>query len=306
MAARVIDADQPIDVRQLCCLFYGQPGSRKTSLAQTADDPITLAFDEGIYRAYGRKRAVMFESWHDVVAFDVGRHRTVIVDTIGMALDLLAAALINDNPKNANRMGGLSLPGFGALRDQFKQWVSRVKSRGVDLVFIAHEREDKNGEEPYFRPDIVGGSYATLMNICDVVGYLHFAGGRRMLDLAPTDTWMAKIPPWGRAGSMELPDFGSQPRFLADLMAEAKSSMGRVSAASSDAVRVVDGWRQFLDGVLDCDDAGSRLELFNDELPKMSGLANGIKSQVWHLVNKFAADQGWRYDQSVKRFVEIR
>src|ERR1700682_4168205 len=99
MSVKVIESTDPIEVTQLCVLVYGQPGSRKSSLAQTADEPMTLAFDPGIYRAFGRTRAALFETWSDVSAFDPGPSKTLVADTVGMLLDKLSAAIIADNPK---------------------------------------------------------------------------------------------------------------------------------------------------------------------------------------------------------------
>lgn len=245
MAARLILPTDPIEVRQLCCLIYGQPGARKSSLAQTADEPITLAFDEGIYRAYGRRASALFDSWEDVLSFDLSPYKTIVVDTAGMCLEKLALSIIADNPKHGNRLGGLSLQGYGVLKTQFAQWVQRIRQGGKDLVFTAHETEERNGDETYHCPDLVGSNYNTLMNHCDLVGYSHFESGKRCISWNPTDRWMAKTPPCGWA-TMPLPDFGKEPKFLARLIAEAKASMGRVSAESAEVASEVDKWRKLL------------------------------------------------------------
>lgn len=297
MAAKLILPTEPMAVENLCVLLYGQPGARKTSLAQTADAPITFAFDPGIYRAYGRKDAVLFDSWADVLRFDAGPYKTVVVDTIGMCLDKLAAAVIAENPKNGNRLGGLSLPGFGALKESFKQWVGQVRRRGQTLVFVAHEKAEKNGDEPYYCPDIVGGSYNTLMNVCDAVGYLHFEGGRRVIDFAPTDRFMAKVPPWDRDSHIALPDFGKEPAFLANLIAEAKASMGRVSAASAQVSAAVKEWQDFLA------DPATTLGQLNQKLPALGKLDKAAKAQVWGLIEKEAAECMWDFDKATRQFV---
>src|SRR4051812_16742096 len=65
---KLIRATDPIAVKSICVLVYGQPGSRKTSLAQTADLPFTMAFDPGIYRAFGRRDCSQFDqySWDQI------------------------------------------------------------------------------------------------------------------------------------------------------------------------------------------------------------------------------------------------
>jgi hypothetical protein len=317
MPAKLIEPTEVIPVNQLVTLVYGQPGSRKSSLAQTADNPFTLAFDPGIYRAYGRKGCAMFETWGDVV--ELGRDadqfaagqapkdpryaalvkqfveaRTVVVDTIGMCLDKLSLAIIADSPKNGNRLGGLSLPGYGVLKSQFANWVNSIKSRGQDLVFIAHEADEKRGDETYYCPDIVGSSYNTVMNVADVVGYMHFENGKRVVSFNPTDRWMAKTPPCGFA-TMALPDFASEPDFLGRLMADAKASMGRISEQSARMAAVVAGWAQRLD-------ASPSLDELNAMLPELGKLENGTKRQVWLLIQSRATEAGLVWDKAAKAF----
>lgn len=299
MAAKLISPTDPIEVQQVCCLIFGQPGSRKTSLAQTAAEPVTLAFDPGISRALGRKHALpAYEMpWREVVEFDPTGFGTVVVDTVGMCLDKLAAAVVQDSPKNGNRMGGLSLQGFGALKEQFKQWVASLRQRGQDIVFIAHEKAEKNGEDAYYCPDIVGGSYNTLMNVADMVGYMHFSNGKPVIDFSPTDRFMAKVPPCGW-GTKVLPDFGASPRFLAELIAEAKASMGRVSEESAAIAQVIDAIQRVLD-------AGPTLDEINGLLksPELAALKNGGKQQAWACLTRHAEKAELHFDAKSKAFV---
>lgn len=296
MAAKLIQPSDTIEVQQLCCLLFGQPGSRKTSLAQTADEPITLAFDPGIYRAYGRKAAVQFDSWDDVRSFDLSPYKTIVVDTVGMCLDKMSEAIIRDNPKNGNKMGGLSLPGYGVLKSQVAQWVGSIRAKGQSILFLAHEKGEKNGDSVYYCPDIVGGSYNTLMNHCDMVGYMHFDSGKRVIDFTPTDGWMAKTPPcnWGQ---IALPDFAVEPAFLGKLMAEAKASMGRISSESAKVAAVVEEWRAFLS------DDDPSLDEFNAALADLTKLDKATKAQVWHLCLERAAAKGLDFDKTSKAFV---
>ncbi len=296
MAAKVILPTDVMEVKQLCIVIYGQPGARKTSTAQTADTPITLAFDQGVYRAFGRKTSVVFDTWQDVIEFDLSKYRTPIIDTVGQCLAKLAAAIIHENPKNGNRLGGLTLPGYGVLKERFKGWVESRKQAGQDLVFISQEKEDRNGEESYFRPDVVGGSYNTLMENCDLVGYLHFENGRKVIDFNPTDRWMAKAPPCGW-GQMVLPDFSKDPDFLARLIAEAKASMGKISGESAKMAETIADWKSKLD-------ADPALPEFNALVVQYKALTNGIKVQVKSMLEKHAKQVGWKFDKASDGYVE--
>ncbi len=296
MAIRVIESTDSIEVKQLACLIYGQPGSRKTSMCQTCEEPYTMAFDEGIYRAYGRKRAAIFDAWEDVVGFDTAGHKTIIVDTIGKCLAMLGRAIIADNPKNGNRLGGLTLPGYGILKTQFSQWVGSLRARGCDVVFVAQEASERIGDENYFSPDIVGSNYNTTMENADIVGYLHFMDGKRVVHWTPSDRWMAKTPPCGWTFH-HLPDFGKEPEFLGKLLAEAKESMGRISAESAAIAADVEKWAKMLG-------KGPSAEEVTKSLPDMAAIKlPAVKRQVWTLLTRHSEKQGWTYDKATKTFI---
>ena len=319
MAATLIEATDTIEVKQIVCLVYGQPGARKTSLAQTADRPFTLAFDPGIYRAYARKACATFDTWGDVVQMcndadrirggevfaDARYHnlvkhfvdaRTIVIDTLGMLLDRLSAALVHESAKNGNRLGGLSLHGYGQLKTQFAQWIAPFRTAGQDLVLCCHEKAERNGDEAYYCPDIIGASYNTMMNHADMVGRMHLENGKTVISFNPTDRWMAKTPPCGYS-TLTVPDFAVEPKYLSKLLTEAKASMGRVSAESASVVELVNAWQTRLE-------ADPTLDELNAMLPELGHMANGIKTQCWHLTKQFAERVGSLiFDPHSKKFV---
>lgn len=299
MSVKIVGPTESIDVKQLCIVEYGQPGSRKTSLAQTAEEPFTVATDPGIYRCFGRKGCGLVDTWADILEVaktdEFEKAKTIIYDTLGMTLDKLGATIISDSPKNGNRMGGLSLQGYGVLANQFSQFVSNLKLRGKDVVFVAHEKIEGGGDDTYARPDIVGKSYGTVMNVSDMVGYMHFMNGKKIIDFAPSDRWMAKCPPWNRESHIELPDFGAQPDFLAKLISEAKASMGRISQDSAKIAAQVDEWRAKLKPEM-------KLTELNAMLPDLSKLPQIAKAQAWAATLAFAEPLGLVFDAKTKAF----
>jgi hypothetical protein len=319
MAATLIEPTDVIEVKQVCCLLYGQPGARKSSAAQTADAPFTLAFDPGIYRAYGRRACALFETWGDVAKLGADADllragkapswdkpyaalvshfveaKTIVTDTLGMCLEKMAAAIIAENVKHGNRMGGLSLQGYGVLKNLFAQWIAPMRSRGQHLVFICHEKIEKNGDAAYYCPDIVGGSYNTMMNYADAVGYMHFDGGKRVVDFAPTDQWMAKVPPCGWS-KIELPDFANAPDFLAKLLDEAKASMGKISAESAALAATVAEWQTKIEAAKD-------LDALNAILPGLSALSVPAKAQVWSQILSATERAALIFDKPTKKFI---
>lgn len=328
MPARLVEAFEAIDVKQLVLLIYGQGGSRKTSIAQTAEKPFTLAFDGGIYRAFGRKACMFFDTWGDVVTFDqdaeLVRHsnggvpnrftdpkdqerylraiqyyveaRTIIVDTVGLCLDRMSEVIMSENTRNGNPMGGLSLQGFGALKNRFKQWSAPWRSRGQDVVLTCHQKENKKGDQSYFAPDIVGGSLNTILDHADAVGYMTFDGGHRTIDFYPNDRYFAKTPPCGWT-RFKLPDFAKEPEFLAKLIAQAKESMGRISGESARLAQIVEEWRAKIE-------ATPSAQALTELLPVLAsaGVPEQCKRPIWVLATDRAKRAGWQFDGAGKRF----
>lgn len=295
MALQFIDETDPMDVSSLCVLLYGQPGCWKTSLAQTAEEPITLDFDKGLHRVFNRKAGFRFDRWADVglaeVVAQIARRKTVIVDTIGRALDLLTLEMLGGNPAKI-----LTIQQWGQLKGRFAQWVSALRTAGKDVIFIAHEKEEKQGEEWYSRPDVQGGSYGEIMKFTDIVGYLTIGpNGERVLDCNPTREHMGK----NAAGwePLTVPSLKEQPKFLAGLLADAKKQIGNVAQLSAQIAAAVGEWSEWLEGDPNLDD-------FNAALPDLSEMPQAAKSQVWHLLQSHAVAVHWTFDAKAKRFAK--
>lgn len=302
MAAKLVLPTDPIEVKTLFVCLFGQPGARKTSLAQTsAKDVFTLAFDaKGIARCYGRKTAMMFDTWNDVIeqgnkgAFD-GRG-AIVIDTVGMLIQVLSHSIADENSKWGTRMGGLSQQGYGVLMNRFSAWVNGLRAKGCDIIAIAHEKLDKDRDETYSRPDIVGSNYATVMYHADLVGYMSFYNGKRSLDFNPTDKWMAKAPPCGWP-TLTLPDFGAEPLYLHGLLEQAKESMGKISQESAELQRVVEEWRHVIERYATPDHFNDGLKNVSPDMPKL------LKAQVWQMFQDHAATQNYTWDAKRKAFV---
>lgn len=301
MAATLIQETDMIDVSSLSMLIYGPPGAWKTSLAQTADGPLTMDFDRGAHRSFNRKAVMRFDRWADVdearAELTAPKYRTVVADTVGRALDSLASDIISANAKHGSASGGLTLQGYGVLKARFGTWVNLLRTAGKDVVMIAHEKEERDGDDRYMRPDIIGGSYTEVMKFTDLVGYLNVdRQGKRWLDFNPSDRHIGKnAAGWKR---LEVPDLKANPRFLAELLADAKTVIGKTAEASAQLAQEVNAWVSRLDTLNGTGD-------LNALCAEMKGkLKNGAKDQVWHAIQAFAAKHNLEFDKKAKVFVE--
>lgn len=301
MAAQLIEESDVVTVTALATVIFGPPGTGKTSLAQTADQPFTLDFDRGVHRSFNRKRAMRFDAWGDVLAADphIRACKTVVVDTIGRLLDVLSADIIAESAKNMQRGGGLSLQGFGILKARFAAWMNQLRLAGKDVVLVCHEKEEKDGDNRIMRPDIQGGSYTEVHKLTDLIGYLGMdhSGGRRTLDFNPSDRHIGKNAcGWE---PLAVPKLEENPTFLADLLADAKARIGKTAEASAAIARAVDEWDARLTGT-------QTLADLNDLLtsPELKAVPKSAKSQVWAVFEQFADAKGWAFDKTAKHFVE--
>jgi len=297
MAATLIQETDSIDVSCLSMLIYGPPGAWKTSIAQTASKPLTLDLDRGAHRSNFRKAVMRFDTWADLAhaKAEIDKHQTIVVDTVGRLLDMLTADIVSCNAKHGSALAGLTLQGYGVLKSRFALWAGQLRQAGKDLVFIAHEKEEKDGDYRIMRADITGGSYTEVMKFTDLVGYLTVRNGRRILDFNSTDQYVGK----NAAGwdAMQVPNLSERPTFLADLIADAKEKIGKTSQTSAVLAKAVEDWSVRLDNL-------DGMEQLNGILAEAKALPEAAKKQVWDLIKKHADNSGWSWDAKAKKFVE--
>jgi hypothetical protein len=231
MALRITRPDEPILTENLVVTIFGQPGIGKTSVAFSASRPLLLDFDGGSQRAVGRKDVVRIRSWSDVAgieAEDVEDFDTIVIDTVGRALEFLAAHIATNDPKLARKSGELSMQGYGALKTAYGQWLSRVRSFGKNVILIAHEKEEKNGDDTIVRIDAMGATRTEVIRLSDLVGFMSADGKSGTLDFNPTDKHTGK----NCVGFdvLRIPDLRQKPAWFAEIIGKALSKMNEQSA----------------------------------------------------------------------------
>lgn len=254
MTLKIVRANDPIEVNQIVAVIYGQPGAGKTSLAFTASKPILFDFDKGAHRSEFRQDSVQIDGWADIAGLsesDLAPFDTIIVDTAGRALDALTVDIISGNGKLGTRDGTLTLQGYGALKGRFSQWLKMMRSYGKDVLLLAHDKEDKRGDDLLIRPDLTGGSYAEVFKAADAVGYLSVINKDRVLDFNPTESYVGKNP----AGfdTVVVPNFHQEPDFMAELIARIKGAIGSISERGKQVAAAVADFREELEGLDDAE-----------------------------------------------------
>lgn len=186
-------------------LVYGQPGLGKTTLGCSAPSPVLFDYDGGVQRVNAAHQVdtVQVRSWEDTyealkeIAEDEQKsgkvtYRTIVIDTVGKMLDFMSDYIIRTNPKMAMGNGSLSLKGYSERKKMFSDFIKNVIISGKSVVFVAHEREEKQGEETKKRPEIGGSSAGDLIKELDLMGYMSASGKNRTISFNPTDAYYAK------------------------------------------------------------------------------------------------------------------
>jgi phage nucleotide-binding protein len=189
-------------------LVYGQPGIGKTTIALSSPQPVLFDFDGGVSRINKAHQCptLQVENWEQVLEalteLEKGEVpcKTIVVDTAGKMLDFMSDYIMRNDPKMKMRDGSLALKGYGQRKVMFVNLLKRVSMMGKHIVFVAHEKEDKDGETRIVRPDMSGSSLGDLLKELDLVGYMQAYGKDRTICWSPQERFYAKntcnLPAW--------------------------------------------------------------------------------------------------------------
>ena len=184
----------------LSVLIYGQPGIGKTTFGVSAPDAVLFDYDGGVQRINGAHQVPTLQptSWEDTnlalqeIQNEMPEIKTIVIDTVGKMLDYMSAYIIKTDPKMAMRDGSLSLKGYGVRKTMFVNFIKQLALMGKNVVFIAHEREERRGDETFKRPEIGGSSANDLIKELDLVGYMYAVGKERVITFDPAEYYYAK------------------------------------------------------------------------------------------------------------------
>lgn len=313
MAAQLIESTDIVECVNLPILIFGPPGVGKSSLAQTANKPLTLDFDKGIHRVENRRVALRFDTWSDAVAaagakgvftYPAGHkyagqpidYQTLILDTGGKAIETMIPPILAESAKNGYA-GNLTPQGWGVLGGRFTIWLKTVLSWGKDVVMICHEEEKTNASgASLFVPDLPGKmSWKAIHKDFDMIGRLYHIERRRVLDFRPYDTQVGKNA--ANFEQLAVDNLHAGEPFLADLIANAKKRIGQTAVASAAVAAAVEKWNAWIR-------TGPSLEAFNSGLADLSEMEGSAKKQAWLIVSRHAEVKGWKFDKATKSFVE--
>ncbi|MER3499814.1 MAG: DNA-binding protein [Chitinophagaceae bacterium] len=232
---------------------------------------------------------------------DLSEYKTLVIDTAGKAIDFLTLHICKKQPGLMQTDGTLSLKGYGVRKQAFSNFITEVTSLGKNIIFLAHEREEKDGDNRYIRPEIGGSSGNDLMKDLDLVGYVESLNNKRTISFNATDKFYgkntAKLP-----ARMEIPDYtGRQPVFLEEILRLYQQSMLEKQRLSTEYNALLDFIEENIDSVVDVETANEVAE----KLKKIEHIWDS-KLQAAYKLNTRASQLNLRFNKKSNQYEPIQ
>jgi len=291
----LLKATDPLPERPVVIAIYGEPGSCKTTLGNTANDVIVLDFDRGVSRSFYRRDTVVINSWDDVIteerAGTFKNYKTVVIDTAKAALDdfLMSFVTNRDYKLKVNK-----LKAYGEIGDEFKLFLNNRRNEGLDVIIIAHAKKDEDTKKAI--PDVTGQSYQLILRVADQVGYVSFVNNDRTIQWTPTDLTVGKNT--ANLPMMKVPDKSDLElkTFMADVIDQVKKSLVEMSELQREALAKSEGYQDQIGKV-------KKVDELNDLITPVQGLPKYLREPLNNLIKKKATEMKWTWNKEQKVFV---
>lgn len=159
-------------------LFYGEAGTRKTSVASLFPDSIVAAFEIG-FKFIDGVVAQPIQDWAQFKRFvrqlrtDEAKamYKTVVIDTVTLAYAESNKYVLQ--PMGVKDPGDIGYgKGWRAIRQEFEDTILSIPRMGYGLVLIAHAEEKESDKgEPIVKIDIDKRPASIIKGLADFIFY---------------------------------------------------------------------------------------------------------------------------------------
>lgn len=219
--------------KNLIMIISGLPGTGKTTLALSAPDVLLIDTDKGMARVNPahRKDASICATYEEVLA-DLkaaeGQYKTIVIDTCGKLIDYMKDWVVRHPemfPKGAKTSGGISLQGFGFVKQEFIR-LSDELAQKFNVIYLFHETLTKQDEGVFYELLVEGAARTVVWQPADLGAHLFIMNGKRYLGFTPTEQYTAKAA-YGIKGIIEIPELkdGDPNDFLTRLFDKVRSNL---------------------------------------------------------------------------------
>lgn len=285
-------------------LIYGQPGIGKSTLALSAPNPVVIDADNGMNRVAPHLRvpSLQVSSYAQILELlesdELNAFETIVFDTIGAVLEIMEPHLIKMNPKNAKSNGTLSLQGYGERKRTFNALVRTTNQKGKNILFVAHEKEEKDGENKIIRPDIPGSSGADIIKILDFVGYMEAKGEKRTISFYPTERYYAK-------NSLQLDDVIMVPDTKGGNVFISEKIVKMTKDRLEQQAELREKYNNILKNGQETITANKNPNNAMEALKDLEVVWDS-KLRLWNCLNEYAKENGWTYDKGEKAYIKSK
>ncbi|WP_196595725.1 ATP-binding protein [Pectinatus frisingensis] len=267
----IIDTNKKIRI-----LIAGYPGIGKTTLALSAPKPLLIDVDRGTDRVEARYRTPFTqpkeygELLNDLQPQNLNNFETLVIDTGGQLIKLMANYVIKQNCKNGQSDGSLSLKGYGAVGREFERFINYCYyNLDKHIVIVFHAKEEKDGDNTRLRLLVEGQTKDNVWQPMDLGGYMEMHNNKRTIGFTNCDRYYAKGT-HGINGVITIPDLkGQDNTFLTDLF---KKVNDNICAEALEAEQQKKQYEDVMSVTLDTvnsietvDDANTALDVINNQ-----------------------------------------
>ena len=293
-------------------LVYGQPGIGKTTLALSSPNPVLFDFDGGISRVNKAHQCptLQVKSWDEALAaieeLKKGeiQFKTIIVDTVGKMLDYMGDYIIKNNPKMKKADGALTQSGYMMRKNMFSKFIADVSMMGKHIVFVAHEKEERDDDVRIVRPDMGGSASALLIRELNLVGYMQANGQYRTVCWSPTEKYYAKntcaLPAWEKIPVVldETGGVSGDNTYLVSVFDNYDAYLKRQDKIGEDYTALVDQIAADIAAITDADGANAFIAKIDDYSHIWDSKAKARRLFTEHM----AKVENVTYDKKTKRY----
>lgn len=284
-----------VKVSNLKVLLYGPPGVGKSTLAFSSDRCLALDFDRGSYRTPNAPEGLFVTDWRRQLGRfrpeDLAPYKTLVIDTVGTALDLLMVDILHENARLRQPNGAPHRNAYGLLLTRFGEFLSMCVNSGVDVVMVAHAVEQEDGGQLVQRIRVTGQTKDNVLQMSDLIGRLWIENGERRLSFDPKFASHGKnmgLP------DMVLPPTAKRPSLMSELLMDAKRHANSRNPEGVLYYRIIDATRE----------PDDLLDALNDLIQKESRPPREWSAECQRLLYARAKDGGLSFDRTTGLFVE--
>ena len=182
--------------KNIIMIISGLPGTGKTTLALSAPDVLLIDTDEGLARVNPahRRDASVCKTYEEILA-DIktaeGQYKTIVIDTCGKLIDYMKDWVVRHPemfPKGAKTSGGISLQGFGFVKQEFIR-LSDELAQKFNVIYLFHETLTKQDEGGFYELLVEGAARTVVWQPADLGAHLFIMNGKRYLGFTPTEQY---------------------------------------------------------------------------------------------------------------------